>query len=168
MPNYSALKYLTYRKRTWMLLTYIYIYIISFPVICMCTHCYLSSSESLMILTFILIVAVVIWRNTGCSCEKAHHMIPLWRHDMETLSALLALSEGTPSVDSFTKGQWYGAWMFPLVSAWTNCWTNGREQVFEVSWRSFDITLMHIILRYSQVIVMLNLCVRRVVIILSE
>ena len=27
----------------------------------------------------------------------------------------------------FTKGQWCGALMLPLMSAWTNSWTNNRE-----------------------------------------
>ena len=51
-----------------------------------------------------------------------------WRHDSSngTLSTLLAHCEGNPPVnDGFPhKGQWHGALMCPLMSAWTNGWTN--------------------------------------------
>ena len=47
-----------------------------------------------------------------------------WRHDMETLSALLAICAGIhrSPVNSPHKGQWRGALMFSLICAWTNGW----------------------------------------------
>ena len=50
---------------------------------------------------------------------------------METLSTSLAgplWGESTgPRCIPLTKGQWCGVLMFPLMSAWTNCWTNSEE-----------------------------------------
>ena len=49
-----------------------------------------------------------------------------WRHDRETLSTLLAICEGNPSVtDGFPsqRTQQCGVFMFPLVLTWQN-WTN--------------------------------------------
>ena len=46
-----------------------------------------------------------------------------WRHQMETLPALLALC----AVDSPHKGQWRGALMFSLFCAWRNGWANKRD-----------------------------------------
>ena len=50
--------------------------------------------------------------------------IPLWRHQMETFSALLAICAGNSPVN---KGQWRGALMFSLICAWINGWVNNRE-----------------------------------------
>ena len=50
-----------------------------------------------------------------------------WRHQMETFSALLALCEGNPLVDSPHKGQWRGALMFSLICVWTNDSANNRD-----------------------------------------
>ena len=57
------------------------------------------------------------------------HTIPWWRHQMETLSALLAICAGNSSVpvNSPHKGQWRGALMFSLIRAWINDWVNNRE-----------------------------------------
>ena len=45
------------------------------------------------------------------------------RHQMETFSALLALSAGnTPP-----RGQWRGALMFSLICTWTHGWGNNRD-----------------------------------------
>ena len=47
---------------------------------------------------------------------------------MEKFSALLALCEGNPPVDSPHKGQWCGVLMFCLICAWTNGWAaNNRD-----------------------------------------
>ena len=59
-----------------------------------------------------------------------HHLqplIPWWRHQMEKLSALLALCEGNSSVNSPHKGQWRGALMFSLLCVWTNGWANNGD-----------------------------------------
>ena len=56
-------------------------------------------------------------------------MASWWRHQMETLSALLALCVGNSPVpgDSPHKGQWRGALMFSLICARINGWINNRE-----------------------------------------
>ena len=46
-----------------------------------------------------------------------------WRHQMKTFSALLALCERNPPVDSPHKGQVHGALMFSLIYVCTNGWT---------------------------------------------
>ena len=53
----------------------------------------------------------------------------MWRHQMETFSALLALCAGNSPVpvNSPHKGQWRGALMFALICAWINDWVNNRE-----------------------------------------
>ena len=48
---------------------------------------------------------------------------PWWRHQMEAVSALLAICV----VNSPHKGQWRGALMFSLICAWINGWVNNRE-----------------------------------------
>ena len=47
-----------------------------------------------------------------------------WRHQVETISALLAICAGN---SPFPKGQWRGALMFTLISARINGWVNNRE-----------------------------------------
>ena len=60
-----------------------------------------------------------------------HHSICItwWRHEMETFSGVIAICEGIyqPQVNSPHEGQWRGAWMFPLICAWTNGWANNRD-----------------------------------------
>ena len=50
-----------------------------------------------------------------------------WCHQMETVSALLALVRGIhqSAADSPHKGHW--ALMLSLICAWTNCWANNRD-----------------------------------------
>ena len=52
-----------------------------------------------------------------------------WRHQMETLSVLLAICAGnSPVPGEFPhKGQWRGALMFSLICVWINGWVNNRE-----------------------------------------
>ena len=52
-----------------------------------------------------------------------------WRHQMETISALLALCAGNSPVpvNSPHKGQWRGALMFTLICARINGWVKNRE-----------------------------------------
>ena len=51
-----------------------------------------------------------------------------WRHQMESFSALLAITGIHRSpVNSPHKGQWRGAWMFSLICAWINGWVNNGE-----------------------------------------
>ena len=54
---------------------------------------------------------------------------PWWRHQMETLSALLAFVrwiQRSP-VNSPHKGQWRGALLFSLICSWINGWVNNGE-----------------------------------------
>ena len=56
--------------------------------------------------------------------------IPWWRHQMETISASLAIyvrGIHRSPVNSSHKGQWRGALMFSLICAWINDWVNNRE-----------------------------------------
>ena len=49
--------------------------------------------------------------------------IAWWRHQMETVSALLAICAGNSPV----PGQWRGALMFSLICVWIKGWVNNRE-----------------------------------------
>ena len=49
----------------------------------------------------------------------------LWRHPMETFSALLAICTG--NVNSPYKGQWRRTLMFSLICAWINGLVNNRK-----------------------------------------
>ena len=63
------------------------------------------------------------WR---CSCSRTS---PWWRHQMEIFSALLAICawNSPVPVNSPYKGQWRGALIFSLISAWINGWVNNRK-----------------------------------------
>ena len=52
-----------------------------------------------------------------------------WRHQMETLSALLALCAGNSPVlvNSHHKGQWRGALIFSFICDWLNGRVNNRD-----------------------------------------
>ena len=68
-----------------------------------------------------------------------------WRHQMETLSALLAICAGIhrPPVNSPHKGQWRGALMFSLICVWINGWVNNREAGDLRRYRAhYDVTVM--------------------------
>ena len=62
--------------------------------------------------------------RVSCSPE-----ISWWRHQIEAISALLAICAGNSPVtlNSPHKGQWRGALMFSLICAWINGWVNNRE-----------------------------------------
>ena len=49
-----------------------------------------------------------------------------WRHQMAALLAICAGNSPGP-VNSPHKGQWRGALMFSLISAWINGWVNNRD-----------------------------------------
>ena len=53
-------------------------------------------------------------------------LVPWWRHQMETFSALLALCADNP-VNSPHKAQWRGALKLSLICAWISGWVNNRE-----------------------------------------
>ena len=57
------------------------------------------------------------------------HLMPWWRHQMETFSELLAICAGNSPVpvNSPHKGQWRGALMFSLICARINSWVNNGE-----------------------------------------
>ena len=68
-----------------------------------------------------------------------------WRHKVEKMSALLALCTGSP-MDSPRKGQWRGALMFSLMSAWTHGWANNRDAGDLGRHRAYyDVTVMRLI-----------------------
>ena len=54
-------------------------------------------------------------------------VVTWWRHQMETLSALLALSARNSPVNSPHKSQWRAALMFSLICASMNAWVSNRE-----------------------------------------
>ena len=63
-----------------------------------------------------------------------------WRHQMNTLSLLLAHCEGNIPL---TKGQWCGAFMFSLICTWTNRWENTRDAGDLRRHRAhYDVTVM--------------------------
>ena len=62
--------------------------------------------------------------STNCMPDSWEEHVPLWRHQMEIFSTLLALCAGNSSVNSPHKGQWRGALMFSLMCVWTNSWSN--------------------------------------------
>ena len=53
----------------------------------------------------------------------------LWRHQIETFSALLVLCAGNSPVTGESPHicQWRGALMFSFFYAWTNGWVNSRD-----------------------------------------
>ena len=84
------------------------------------------------ILCYILLF-VLIWTN-GFSLFPGFSLLTCmdyswWRHQMETLSALLAICAGNSPVpvNSPHKGQWRGALMFSLTCAWINDCVNNRK-----------------------------------------
>ena len=82
------------------------------------------------------------WYITG---ESASSFGIWWRHQMEKLSASLALCAGnSPASGGFPyKGQWHRAVMFSLIYAWTNCWVNNRYAGdFRRPRAHYDVTVM--------------------------
>ena len=69
------------------------------------------------------------WSDNVHNLPSKKTVIPWWRHQMETFSALLALCAGNSPVPvkSPHKGQWRRAFMFSLICAWINDWVNNRE-----------------------------------------
>ena len=67
-------------------------------------------------------IAAVWWRINVA-------IIPWWRHQMKSFSALLAICAGIhlSPANSPHKGQWRGALMFSLICAWINRWVNNYE-----------------------------------------
>ena len=69
-----------------------------------------------------------------------------WRHQLETFSALLAISAGNSPVPvkSPHKGQWRGALMFSLICARINGWVNNREAGdLRLHRAHYDVTVMY-------------------------
>ena len=75
-----------------------------------------------------------------------------WRHQIETLFALLTICAGnSPPVNSLHKGQWRGALMFSLICVWINGWVNNGEAVDLRRYRAHcDVTVtnMHNMVPY--------------------
>ena len=68
-------------------------------------------------------------KNHSSSMALAILLETWWRHQMETVSALLAICAGnSPVPGEFPhKGQWRGALMFSLIWARINGWVNNPE-----------------------------------------
>ena len=67
-----------------------------------------------------------------------------WRHQIETLSALLAICVGNSPVNSPPhKGQWRGALMFSLICGCIHGWVNNHEAGNLRRHRAhYDVTVM--------------------------
>ena len=64
----------------------------------------------------------------------------LWRHQMETFSALLDICAGW---DSAHKDQWRGALMFSVICAWRNGWVyNGETGDLRPHRAHYDVIVM--------------------------
>ena len=70
-----------------------------------------------------------IYVNFAKKNDLHESMYSWWRHQMETVSALLALCAGNSPVpvNSPHKGQWRRALIFSLICVWINGWVNNRE-----------------------------------------
>ena len=77
-----------------------------------------------VVLCIIMIISVVL--SVRVDACNAGTFFTWWRHQMETLYALLALCEGNPP-DSPHKGQWSRALIFSLICAWTNSWAHNGD-----------------------------------------
>ena len=69
----------------------------------------------------------------------------MWRHQMETFSALQAICGGIPRspANSPHKGQWHGALMFSLICTWINGWvTNSEVGDLRRHRAHYDVTVM--------------------------
>ena len=80
-----------------------------------------------------------------------HKCYSWWRHQMETVCALLAISGNSPY-----KGQWRGALMFSLICVWINGWVNNGEAGDMRRYRAhYDVTVMwwHVYLQISHAII---------------
>ena len=81
------------------------------------------------------------------SCD----FIAWWRHQMETLTALLAVCAGnSPVTGEFPRqGQWREALVFSLICAWLNGWVNNREAGDLGRHRAhYDVTVMDQLIRH--------------------
>ena len=89
---------------------------------------------------------MITYTNSNSANRVRHHINTKkawWRHQMEIFSALLALCEGNPPVDSPSKGQWRGAIVFSLICTWTNDWPNNGDAGDLRRHRAhYDITVM--------------------------
>ena len=79
-----------------------------------------------------------------------------WRHQMEVLSAVLAICAG----NSPHKTQWRGALMFSLICAWINGWVNTRGAGdLRRNRAHYDVTVMSSALVHIDVTMTLLLCI---------
>ena len=93
------------------------------------------------------------WWNVLRWCEKLKSfliedkgwlILPRWRPQMETFSALLALCAGNSPgpVNSPHKGQWSGALMFSLFCARINDWFNREAGDLRCHRGHYDVSVM--------------------------
>ena len=67
------------------------------------------------------------WPIRNYTMTRMRILLPWWRDQMETFSALLAICAGNSPVHRYHKGQWRGALMFSLNCVWINGWVNNGE-----------------------------------------
>ena len=100
--------------------------------------------------------------NLSCTFPIWIHVSMLslswWRHQRETLSALLSLCVGNAPVNSPHKDQWRGALMLCLICAWRNGVNNREAGDLRRHRDHYDVTLMILELVY----IYLHACMYRV------
>ena len=83
--------------------------------------------------------------STAHSRQPTNCLVTGWRHEMETLSALLTLCEGIPPVTGRLASQrpmtLFGVFFDVRFNNLLN--KQSCSRYFETTWRSVDVTLMH-------------------------
>ena len=88
-------------------------------------------------------------KHSICNAQVHRAQTPdtWWRHQMETVFALLALCAGESTGHrriSPLKGQWRGALTFSLICTWTKGWVNSRDAGDLRYYRAhYDVIVMH-------------------------
>ena len=105
------------------------------------------------------------YNSTWCDFTDICHLlpsnIPRWRHQRETLSALLALCEGNPSVTDGFPSQRPVTWSFDVffICAWTNCAANNRDAGDLRCHRAhYDVTTIHRACFVRRKLISMHLC----------
>ena len=81
-----------------------------------------------------------------CFLISGLNTTPWWRHQMKTVSTLLAICAGNSPVtlEFPTQNQWRGALMFPLICVWINGWVNnGESGDLRRHGAHYDVIVMH-------------------------
>ena len=82
------------------------------------------------------------WSTLPSTDKISHYDVITWKRFSHYCPFVRGILRSP--VDSPHKGQWFGAFMFPLMPARTDCWTNNREAgEIEIPWRSFDVPALN-------------------------